>query len=613
MRRFLCVLLLLVSSSALVLAAEGRIVGTVTDQSGAALPGVTVTLHSRALTRTNTTDAQGRFAFSVPPGRYTVSAQLTGFANSQIEVTVTTAQTVTPAIVMLVGTVSETVTVTATTTRSGMQAGMAISGHHLRQSAPRNTESYARIDESPFLDVRSRPLSTFSIDVDTASYANVRRFLTGDQLPPKDAVRIEELVNYFNYEYPDAGTEHPFGVTTEIADCPWAPAHRLALVGLQARTIAPTQVPARNLVFLVDVSGSMEDENKLPLVKSALRLLVPQLTERDRIALVVYAGSSGLVLDATPGDRHEAVLDALDRLEAGGSTNGAEGIQLAYNVAARNRIDGGINRVILCTDGDFNVGVSDEGSLTRLVEKEKERGVFLSVLGFGMGNLKDSMMEKLADRGDGNYAYIDSPAEARKVLGAEAAGTLLTVAKDVKLQVEFNPRLVSSYRLIGYENRRLEDEDFDDDAKDAGELGAGQSVTALYELVPAGAEPAARPGVELKYQEKRRPSADSRNAEWMTVNIRYKPASGGRSRRFSVATAAPAGAEASENLRFASAVAAFGMLLRDSAHKGTATFEMVDALARSALTVDGAGYRAEFVSLAARAEELAKEVRAAQR
>jgi Ca-activated chloride channel homolog len=612
MRRFLCVLLSFVLCSALVLAAEGRIVGTVMDEGGGTLPGVTVTLASPALTRTVTTDAHGRFAFSVPPGRYRLSAQLGGFTNSEIDVTVKLGETATPALVMRVGGITETVTVSSAPSRVRPSRAV-ISGHHLRQTAPDNTESYARLDESPFLDVRSRPLSTFSIDVDTASYANVRRFLTGDQLPPKDAVRIEELINYFNYDYPARESAHPFGVTTEIAGCPWAPAHRLALVGLQARTIAPAQVPARNLVFLVDVSGSMSDENKLPLVKSTLRLLVPQLTERDRIALVVYAGSAGLVLDATPGDKHAAVLDALDRLEAGGSTAGGAGIQLAYDVAARNRIEGGVNRVILCTDGDFNVGISDEGSLTRLVEKEKERGVFLSVLGFGMGNLKDSMMEKLADRGDGNYAYIDSPAEARKVLGAEAGGTLLTVAKDVKLQVEFNPRLVSSYRLIGYENRHLEDEDFDDDDKDAGELGAGQSVTALYELVPAGAENPSRPGVELKYQEKRRPSAESGRSEWMTVNIRYKPAAGGRSQRFSVTAEAAEGAAASENLRFASAVAAFGMLLRDSAHKGTATFEMVDSLARSALSADKAGYRAEFVSLAARAGQLAEEVRAAQR
>ena len=610
MRRLLCVLLL-VLSSAVALAADGRIVGTVTDESGAVLPGVTVTLRSPALTQTVTTDVHGRFAFSVPPGPYTVNAQLAGFNNTQVEIRVTAGRTATPVLVMRVGGITETVTVTAAASMHAVTAGT--SSQSLKQKVRGNTESYSRIDDSPFFDVRSHPLSTFSIDVDTASYANVRRYLTGDDLPPRDAVRIEELVNYFNYDYPDAGSEDPFGVTTEIAGCPWAPAHRLALVGLQAHTIAPAQVPPRNLVFLVDVSGSMRDENKLPLVKSTLQLLVPQLTERDRIALVVYAGSSGLVLDATPGDRHEVILDALSRLEAGGSTNGAEGIQLAYDVAARHHIPDGVNRVILCTDGDFNVGVSDEGSLTRLVEKEKERGVFLSVLGFGMGNLKDSMMEKLADRGDGNYAYIDSPAEARKVLGAEAAGTLLTIAKDVKLQVEFNPRLVSSYRLIGYENRHLDDEDFDDDAKDAGELGAGQSVTALYELVPAGAESAARPGVELKYQDRRRPSAESRGADWMTVNIRYKPAAGGRSHRLSVAATPADRIEASENLRFASAVAAFGMLLRDSAHKGTASFEMVDRLARSALAADEAGYRAEFVALAARAGKIATEVRAAQR
>jgi Ca-activated chloride channel family protein len=610
MRRSVCVLLWLVLSAAVALAATGRIAGTVRDASGGTLPGVTVTLHGPALEQSKTTDADGRFTFDVPPGRYTITAELAGFATAQAALNVVAGRTALAALVLQVGSLAETITVSGQT--PAVHAQSAVSGRAFRQSAPGNTEAYARIADNAFVAVRQHPLSTFSIDVDTASYANVRRFLSGDELPPLDAVRIEELVNYFRYDYPAPSSEHPLGITTEIAGCPWAPSHRLALVGMRGRTVTAAATPPRNLVFLVDVSGSMADENKLPLVKSTLRVLIPQLTAGDRIALVVYAGSSGLVLDATPGDRHEVILDALSRLEAGGSTHGAEGIELAYEVAARNVVAGGINRVILCTDGDFNVGITDEGALTRLIETERARGVFLSVLGFGMGNLKDSTMEALADHGDGNYAYIDTTSEARKVLGTEAAGTLLTVAKDVKLQVEFNPRLVSAYRLIGYENRLLDDEDFDDDAKDAGDLGAGQSVTALYELVPVGAERAAPPAVDLKYQEERRASKQARTQEWLTVKVRYKQPEGGRSRGLAV-TAAPGGSNASANLRFASAVAGFGMLLRESAHKGTASFEMVEDLARSALGPDEGGYRAEFVSLVTRARSLAAEERTARR
>ncbi|HYH86873.1 MAG TPA: VWA domain-containing protein, partial [Pyrinomonadaceae bacterium] len=360
-------------------------------------------------------------------------------------------------------------------------------------------EAYAKIDENPFLEAARAPLSTFSIDVDTASYSNTRRFLTEGRLPPKDAVRIEELVNYFSYDYPQPAGSAPFSVTTEVAECPWNAKHKLVHIGLQGKRVSNEDMPPANLVFLLDVSGSMNAPDKLPLVKSALRMLTGQLGARDRVAIVVYAGSSGLVLDSTPGDRKGEIVGALERLQAGGSTNGGDGIQLAYRVAQDNFIQGGTNRVILATDGDFNVGVTGDDALVRLIEEKRRGGVFLSVFGFGTGNLNDSMMEKLADKGNGNYAYIDGDAEARKALGEQVGGTLVTIAKDVKIQVEFNPRLVAGYRLIGYENRLLADRDFNDDTKDAGEIGAGHTVTALYEIVPAG-QKVENPGIdELKY------------------------------------------------------------------------------------------------------------------
>ncbi len=345
-------------------------------------------------------------------------------------------------------------------------------------------ERYAKIEENPFLETSRAPLSTFSIDVDTASYANVRRYLNDGQLPPKDAVRIEELINYFQYDYPQPIGDVPFSVNTEVATCAWKAKHKIVSIGLQGKKVSLDNVPPSNLVFLLDVSGSMNDPRKLPLLKDALRILVNQLSTKDRVAIVVYAGGSGLVLPST-NNRGE-ILNALNNLEAGGSTNGGQGIQLAYKVALDNFIQGGNNRVILATDGDFNVGLTNDNDLVKLVEDKRRSGVFLSVLGFGTGNTNDSMMEKLADKGNGNYAYIDSQEEARKALGEQAAGTLYTIAKDVKIQIEFNPAKVAGYRLIGYENRLLADKDFNDDKKDAGEIGAGHSVTALYEIIPAG-------------------------------------------------------------------------------------------------------------------------------
>ncbi|MRR10330.1 VWA domain-containing protein, partial [bacterium] len=435
-----------------------------------------------------------------------------------------------------------------------------------------NTEEYAAISENTFKDVLKDPLSTFSIDVDPASYANVRRFLSGGALPYKDAVRIEELVNYFPYEYQQPGDGRPFAVHAEVASCPWNAGHRLVRIGLKGREVPVDQLPPANLVFLIDVSGSMQSADKLPLLKSAFKLLAQQLRPQDRVAIAVYASSEGLVLPSTSGKDKKAILAVLDQLEAGGCTAGAAGIKLAYKTALDNFIKGGNNRVILATDGDFNVGVSSTSELIAMIEEKREHGVFLSVLGFGTGNLKDSRMEQLADKGNGNYAYIDNLSEARKVLVSQMGGTLFTIAKDVKIQVEFNPARVRGYKLIGYENRLLAKEDFNDDRKDAGELGSGHTVTALYEVVPAGSKEAL-PGVDdLKYQATAvRPDA-ARSPELMTVKLRYKDPDGAQSRLIvrTVTDDAAAFATASQDFRFAAAVAEFGLLLRNSPFKGSA-------------------------------------------
>jgi Ca-activated chloride channel family protein len=474
-------------------------------------------------------------------------------------------------------------------------------------------EAYSPIADNGFHDATSHPLSTFSIDVDTASYANVRRFLTQNVLPPRDAVRVEEMVNYFPYAYapPTPGDGAPFAAHIEVAGCPWDSRHRLVRIGLKGREIDVNHRPAGNLVFLIDVSGSMQPDNKLPLVKQGLRLLVRQPAENDRVAIVVYAGSSGLVLPSTAGDQKGTILGAIDALGAGGSTNGAGGIGQAYEQAVRSFVPGGTNRVILCTDGDFNVGVTDPADLVRLIEAKAKTGVDLSVLGFGMGNLKDATMERLADRGNGNYAYVDSLREARKVLVEQMSGTLVTIAKDVKVQVEFNPAVVSQYRLVGYENRLLAKEDFNDDAKDAGEFGAGHTVTALYEVVPVAAADGqgGRPRVDpLKYQE--RPAttlpAEPAGREMLTVKLRYKEPDGQASKplSFPITDGGASYARASEDYKFAAAVASFGMVLRESPYKGAATFDSVLELAQEGAGRDESGYRTEFLDLVRKAKEL---------
>ncbi|HEY3220783.1 MAG TPA: von Willebrand factor type A domain-containing protein [Gemmatimonadales bacterium] len=469
------------------------------------------------------------------------------------------------------------------------------------QRQPGNREQYDEIVENSFIAVAADPLSTFSIDVDRASYSNMRRFIMQDgQLPPRDAVRIEELVNYFPYDYAEPDGDDPLAIHTEVAPAPWKPQHQLVRIGLQARRVKVENLPASNFVFLLDVSGSMMPANKLPLVKSAMRLLVNQLRTKDRVAMVVYAGSAGLVLPSTPGDQKDKILDAIERLEAGGSTAGGEGIRRAYDEAVANFIRGGNNRVILATDGDFNVGASSDAEMVQLIQEKRRTGVFLTVLGVGEGNLQAAKMEKLADKGNGNYAYLDNIAEAQKVLVHELGGTLYTVAKDVKIQVEWNPARVRAYRLIGYENRMLRNEDFADDKKDAGEVGSGHSVTALYEVVPVGVntDVTIRMPDSLRYQRRNAVSTTAAGPELVFVKVRYKRPDGDESRLISQPVPAQAGQAPSIDFQFQAAVAEFGLLLRNSDFRGKADLGHVIAAAREARGKDPDGYRAEFVRLA---------------
>jgi len=493
---------------------------------------------------------------------------------------------------------------------SGFSVSNSMSAGGTSTPAPRrdrfNTEEYAHIEDNRFLSVASAPLSTFSADVDRASYTNVRRFINTGALPPKDAVRIEEMINYFPYAYSEPTGKHPIYIATDVAAAPWNPTHRIVRIGLQTARISTEKLPPNNLVFLIDVSGSMQPANKLPLVKQAFRLLVSELREQDRVAIVVYAGAAGLVLPSTSAADKQTILDAIERLEAGGSTAGGAGIALAYDVARQNFLPEGNNRVILATDGDFNVGTSNTGDLVRYVEQRRAEGSALTILGFGMGNIKDSRLEQLADKGNGNYAYVDDLLEAKKVFVHEMGATLLTVAKDVKLQIEFNPAKVQAYRLIGYENRLLQNEDFTDDKKDAGDMGAGHSVTALYEVVPVGVKLDVTVGTTapLRYQSPRLSALGSRRSsgreqkaesrELLFVNIRYKPPTDSTSRLMQLAVVDTNAAPCSE-FRFTMAVAGYGMLLRNSEFKGKITYEDVLALAKGSAGEDR--YRLDFVSL----------------
>ncbi|MFD1601346.1 von Willebrand factor type A domain-containing protein [Flavobacterium artemisiae] len=460
-----------------------------------------------------------------------------------------------------------------------------------------NTESYAGLEENKFESPLKEPLSTFSIDVDNASYTNIRRFINEGQKVPKDAVRVEEMINFFKYQYPQPDGQHPFSINTEYSDCPWNKNSRLLKIGLQGKNIPMTNLPASNLVFLVDVSGSMDEQNKLPLLKESMKILVKELRAIDKVSIVVYAGSVGVVLDPTSGDNKDEIMEAFDDLHAGGSTAGGEGIELAYKLAQQNFIKDGNNRVVIATDGDFNVGASSDDDMLKLIEQKRESGVFLTVLGFGMGNYKDSKMEILADKGNGNYAYIDNIQEANRFLGKEFKGSMFAIAKDVKIQIEFNPKHVQAYRLIGYENRKLNAEDFKNDKIDAGELGSGHSVTALYEIVPTGVESDYVPS-DLKYTKTKKDDSNYSD-ELATVKFRYKKPDGNKSIEIVnvIADKKKDLESSSPDFKFTTAVSWFGLKLRESKYIANSSSSDIKKLAKSGLSNDPEGYRSEFVRL----------------
>ena len=595
------IILLLLVLSALALAPSTKITGVVTNLQLKPLANVSVSIKGTLVS--TVTDSLGRYAIQAPtyasilvftmPGYDTEEKQITSGKPLNVRLTLSR-EGLADALIQPEQTAYKT---TGAFVR--MAPATMLSEHSIPRLPHMDTENYNAINENGFKTASLQPVTTFSVDVDRAAYSNVRRFLNTGQMPPIDAVRLEEMINYFDYDYPQPTGAHPLAVQTEMTDSPWNPGLKLLHIGLQAKTVSTEKLPASNLVFLIDVSGSMGDANKLPLLKQAFKLLVDQLRAEDKISVVVYAGAAGEILPPTPGNEKMKIKSVLESLEAGGSTAGGAGIELAYKLAKENFIKNGNNRVILATDGDFNVGISSEGALQRLVETKRKEGVFLSVLGFGMGNYKDSHAEILADKGNGNYAYIDNIQEARKVFVQEFGGTLFTIAKDVKFQIEFNPQQVQAYRLIGYENRALENEDFHDDQKDAGEMGSGHTVTALYEIIPVGTKSQYLGKTDpLKYQ-KTDASAKGRSSDLLTLKIRYKKPDQDKSILFDMAvknTSKPL-SECSENLRFASAVAEFGLLLRGSQFKGNASYPALMARAKNAFGKDEEGYRSEFVKL----------------
>ncbi len=604
--------------SVFILSAQSRtITGTVSDEEGNALPGVSVTIKNTS--KGTVTDMQGKYSVQVQHNENVLVFSYVGYGPEEVKINgrtiinvqLTASETELDEVVIIGYGENKKVLSTGRKVQvRGIMAGQPAKGQPRFDAyvQPHNTEGYATIHENGYKDVLRQPLSTFSIDVDRASYSNVRRFINMGQVPPRDAVRIEEMINYFSYDYPEPVDEHPFSVSTELSSCPWNDDHQLLHVGLKGKEMKKDEIPPSNLVFLLDVSGSMNAANKLPLLKSSFELLVKQMRGDDRVAIVVYAGAAGLVLESTPGDQEEKILEAIHRLNAGGSTAGGAGLKLAYKVATENYIENGNNRIILATDGDFNVGASSNAEMERMIEKEREKGIYMTVLGFGMGNYKDDKMEIIADKGNGNYAYIDNIQEARKVMISEFAGTMFTIARDVKFQLEFNPQRVKAYRLIGYENRLLNDEDFNDDKKDAGEMGAGHTVTALYEIIPAGSDEEVSKIDPLKYQDN--PERDKvrpdKNAELLTIKLRYKKPDGFKS----ILIEKPVQGEilsmdeVSDNFRFAAAVAGFGMLLRNSEFKAELTVGDVISMARSARGEDEEGYRNEFIKLVKTAESL---------
>jgi Ca-activated chloride channel homolog len=601
----------LISLTAFHPAKDITITGTVTDESGRPLSATV-----RAGKIYVVTDSAGYYRVSVNENEKYLVFSAVGFADQKIKID---SKKIINVKMKSSATALQEVVVTGYGTRkmrmlTGAVAGVMVSGSPHGNSFYQhnyNTEDYDNITENGFKKVADDPLSTFSIDVDAASYSNVRRFLNNNQLPPAGAVRAEEMINYFKYQYPQPTGNDPFSINTELSECPWNSQNKLLLIGLQGRKIPVDKLPPSNLVFLIDVSGSMMDENKLPLVKASMKMLADQLRENDRISIVIYAGRAGVALPATDGSDKIKIKTAIDALEAGGSTAGGEGIQMAYKIAQQNFMKEGNNRIILCTDGDFNVGVSSDDGLIRLIEEERNKGIYLTVLGYGMGNYKDNKMQQLADKGNGNHAYIDGLSEAKKVLVNEFGGTLFTIAKDVKLQLEFNPAVVSGYRLIGYENRMLNKEDFNNDKKDAGELGSGHTVTALYEIIPAGVKSPFLKDVDpLKYQQNKKKKPSSFHNEIVTIKFRYKAPDGNESKLMvhPVKNESLPFENVSDNFRFAASVAGFAMLLRNSGYKENAQYSMVLKMAGASLGKDEEGYRKEFISLVKKAVELKNSV-----
>jgi Ca-activated chloride channel family protein len=578
--------------------------GQVLDATGTPLAGVTVSFKEGPVV--SYSDQQGKFEISIPkPGSLLFAKP--GYNDQTLVVTTSNWYT----IKMQLATQAPVDVIFKDESMDMMEVESVPSREYKRASGARtkssyayqdhstqwNTESYSTINENIFHSPLDEPLSTFSIDVDVASYSNMRRFIMNGQKPPIDAVRVEELINYFSYDYPQPDKEAPFSINTELIKSPWNN-NQLLRIGLQGKTITKDELPASNLVFLLDVSGSMSSANKLPLLKSSFKLLVSVLRPQDRVAIVVYAGAAGLVLPSTSGSEKETIMAALDKLEAGGSTAGGAGIKLAYSTAMENLIENGNNRVIIATDGDFNIGASSDAAMERLISTEKEKGIFLTVLGFGMGNYKDSKMEILADKGNGNYAYIDSFKEANKVLSREFGGTLFTIAKDVKLQIEFNPAHVKSYRLIGYENRILQKEDFNNDKKDAGDMGSGHSVTAIYEIVPTNGESVSAVD-PLKYQVQQ--TASNRTNELSTIKLRYKDPKSSQSKLLvsTIGRKAKNWDAASLNTRWAATVAAFGMYTRESSFLTATSIGQISEWANEAIGDDSYGYRQEFIDMMA--------------
>ncbi len=630
MKSKITLLLVLLAASLRSLAQGGRITGKVTNESKHALVAIVTLLDNGTVKYTTTTNTAGDYTIQqVTPGKYEVKASALHYTTaSKKKVTIGDGQQERIDFKLKAEVTKEEDIVGAAppapqvahknrrykdyaVAEQKMYGGAISKSITLGESYNKpmyfnsSTESYKKNPENDFMNVKVNPLSTMSVDVDRASYSNVRRFINQGQRPPADAVRVEEMINYFDYDYSQPKGEDPILISTELVDCPWQKDHKLLRIGMQAKKVNTEKLPPSNLVFLVDVSGSMESQDKLPLLVEGMKLLVQNLRAQDKVAIVTYAGAAGLVLPPTDGEHKQTILDALNRLTAGGSTAGGAGIKLAYKVAQEHFIKGGNNRVILATDGDFNVGVSNENELEDLITKQRETGVFLTCLGFGTGNYKDSKMELLADKGNGNYDYVDNIQEAQKVLVSEFGGTLFTIAKDVKAQIEFNPAKVQGYRLVGYENRVLNNEDFKDDKKDAGDMGSGHTVTIMYEVIPAGVNSEyMRDANDLKYQQPKTTNAGYSN-ELATIKFRYKQPDGDKSKEMvhTIADRTIPIASASENTRFAASVGMFGMLLKDSKYKANSSYNEVIAMASSSKSYDKEGYRAEFIRLVKAAKE----------